>query len=305
VCGTITKEMASSSSESKIHKRFHSWLKASATLEQGNVRETMEDRICISHFAFGPKTFYIFLLLDGHGGAEVADYVQEHFVDSLRNIVIRQNGHRIRECIRESFVHMDKRVRKMKSGSTASLILVVHSPPKKVDVWMANVGDSTIYGVNGDKVRKLSVDHKVTHGQEQKRILDTNSYTIEDGYVCTDSGSMLAVTRALGDREFGDGILPEPTIKRLTTKPDIIIIASDGIWDVMNGKEVWARLNSKKEKKAWRDSAYRINKWRNEQHEQHDNTSLILLYIDWSQLTVDVSVPSTHANTLDIHKSSS
>lgn len=275
-----------------IHKRFQSWLKASATLEQGNVRETMEDRICMSHFVFETKTFYVFLLLDGHGGHEVADYVQEHFTDALRNIVIQKHAHHIRECIRDCFMYMDKRVRKLKSGSTASLVLVVHSLPKKVDVWMANVGDSTIYGVNGDKVRKLSVDHKVTYGQEQKRILDTQSYTIEDGYVCTDRGAMLAVTRALGDHEFGDGILPEPTIKRLTTKPDIIIIASDGIWDVMNGKEVWARLNSKKERKAWRDSAYRINKWRNEQHEQHDNTSLILVYIDWSQLATDVAEPS-------------
>jgi serine/threonine protein phosphatase PrpC len=274
--------------------RFESWLKASATVEKGTRRKHMEDRVMMSSFQFKRKKFYSFLLLDGHGGAEVVDYVREHFTEVLGRYVYRNKGHRLRNAITEAFVEIDHRVKHMSSGTTASLLLIQDNP---LQVWLANVGDSTVYGIveprhpKGEKkapeprvkVRKLSVDHNVKYTSERKRVENAKEYSIRNGYVCTEDGHMLAVTRALGDADFGHLITPQPSIKRIKTPYSIFVLASDGIWDVMDGRELWGQLHPPKERKAWRQSAYRVNTWRNEKYAQHDNTSLILVYVNYDK----------------------
>lgn len=288
--------------------RFQPWLKASATVEKGTRRKNMEDRIVMSSFEFNGKTYYIFLLLDGHGGSEVVNFVQANFADILGRHVIDLNGYNTREAIRRAFVDVDSRVKHMHSGTTASLLLVVDDPNQ---IWLANVGDSTVYGITENKekqkqkkkqkshgkerkkgktksgsrsegvvVRKISTDHNVKYRSEKKRVDEAESYTIRNGYVCTEDGHMLAVTRALGDSDFGHVITPEPTIKRIRSPYSIFVIASDGIWDVMDGRALWEKLHPPRERIAWRQSAYRINRWRNETYAQHDNTSLILVYLN-------------------------
>lgn len=270
--------------EAKQFVKFRPWLKASATVEQGNRRPSMEDRICISKFAYKNKTFFIFLLLDGHAGAQVADFASQHFAEIMGREVIRQGGHHTRIVIKDTFLEVNRLVSHFPSGSTASLLLVIEDkkhPLKRPEIWVANVGDSTVYGVSYESgARKLSVDHNVKVKAEQERILRDGTLAIIDGYVATPSGHMLAVTRALGDSDFGPIVTAEPHIVHVKHPYPLFVLASDGIWDVMNGKEVWQKLNPPKERRAWRDSAYRLNHWRNTTFDQHDNTSLIVVHLD-------------------------
>jgi len=269
---------------SKQFVKFRPWLKASATVEQGNRRPTMEDRICISKFSYKTKTFFIFLLLDGHGGAQVADFASQHFPAIMSREVVRQHGHHIRQVIKQTFVEVNRLVSHFPSGSTASLLLAIEDKKKatqRPDVWVANVGDSTIFGLDHmSGARKLSVDHNVKMKSEQDRILREGSLTIVEGYVCTPMGHMLAVTRALGDADFGPVVTAEPHIVHVKHAYPVFVLASDGIWDVMNGKEVWQKLQPPKERRAWRESAYRLNHWRNTTFDQHDNSSVIVVLVD-------------------------
>lgn len=266
--------------------RFQPWLKASATLEQGNKRSTMEDRVMMSKLEYRKKTYYVFLLCDGHQSDYVADFIQKNFMNIFEHWITEFKGRKIRDVITNTFVEIDKKVAGSSSGSTASLLLIIDSP---MDIWLANVGDSTIYGIiesgskENVKIRKLSVDHNVNHKSERQRIVNGKQHTIEDGYVVTQEGHMLAMTRALGDSDFGDLISPEPSIKRIKSPYTIFALASDGIWDVMNGKALWEKLYPPKERKAWRESAFRVNSWRNKEFDQHDNTSLILVYVNYKE----------------------
>ena len=300
--------------------RFESWLKASATVEKGTRRKYMEDRVMMSNFQFKHKKFYIFLLLDGHGGSEVVDYVREHFTEILGRYVYHNKGHRLREAITNTFVEVDNRVKHMSSGTTASLLFIQDNP---LQVWLANVGDSTVYGIveppknskrrrrrrkknnkksneSKVKIRKLSVDHNVKYTSERKRVEASDDYSIRDGYVCTEDGHMLAVTRALGDSDFGNLITPKPSIKRIKTPYSIFVLASDGIWDVMDGRELWSQLHPPKERQAWRNSAYRVNTWRNEKYSQHDNTSLILVYVNYDKHCAQYGSDKPSTTTLPI-----
>ena len=266
--------------------KFTPWLKASAALSQGNKRKTMEDRIAISKFVYERKgrlkTFYVFLVLDGHSGVVSADFVKDNFVKIMEKHVVKQKGHNIRETIRNTFLEIDSNVKDFDSGTTASLLLVIDSNNGKVpQFWIANVGDSTIFGFDDKSgARKLSMDHNVQMKSERDRILKDEKYSIHNGYVALEDGNMIAMTRSLGDGIFGKNILPDPTIKRLKKKYTIFALASDGVWDVLSSRQMMEILNPPKERKHWRAVAQRLIDFRNSTFEQHDNSSIIIVMID-------------------------
>ena len=168
------------------------------------------------------------------------------------------------------------------SGTTASLLLVIDSNNGKVpQFWIANVGDSTIFGFDDKSgARKLSMDHNVQMKSERDRILKDEKYSIHNGYVALEDGNMIAMTRSLGDGIFGKNILPDPTIKRLKKKYTIFALASDGVWDVLSSRQMMEILNPPKERKHWRAVAQRLIDFRNSTFEQHDNSSIIIVMID-------------------------
>lgn len=293
----------------KSFVKYGKHIRASATVSQGNKRKTMEDRICISNFKYKDKIYSVFLLLDGHGGSDVADLVSKNFTSVMFGFIKQYNGKHIRRVIKDTFLEINRQVSKHDSGTTASLLLAIEEngkeeknektesdkpdkPDKKdvkksrksktrPDIWVANVGDSTVYGIDYEHgARKLTVDHNVSVKAEHARIVQDGSLQINDGYVVTPDGHGLAVTRALGDSAFGSIVTAEPHIVHVRYPFPLFSLASDGLWDVVKGNEVWKRLNPPRERRAWRDSAYRINQWRNETFAQHDNSSLILVYIN-------------------------
>lgn len=63
---------------------------------------------------------------------------------------------------------------------------------------------------------------------------------------CGRVGAQLAVTRAIGDHNLKrDGVIATPTIKRLLIKPKDkwLIIATDGVWDWFEEKDLLAMTN--------------------------------------------------------------
>lgn len=293
------------STDYHFHKKPTPWLKWSADLRQGNVREYMEDRIVLDSFTIDNCTIYVQALLDGHGGSDVVEYVQKQLPIALHHFMKEKSG--VREAIHKTFVHLNQKVQGMEAGTTVSLLCLQHDKKKnKLRCYMANVGDSTVYGVknayayrkyNSKKKRdkalkqestvvRLSVDHKPELVSEQKR-METHKKIykgVDDGYVVNSNGHMLAMTRAIGDPDFGEVVSSEPYIRRLDTQYDIFILASDGLWDVMDHKKVWNEINDPKCLRAWKESAKRLNDLRHSKFEQHDNTSLLLVYVDWEAL---------------------
>ncbi len=265
------------------HMRFNKWLKASATVSKGDQRPNMEDRILISDFTYLGKRYYVFLLMDGHGGEGAVDLVKQEFQHTLVGFLIESRGMRVRSVIQKTFEYLDQLItyHELESGTTASLLLVIDNPKH---IWLANIGDSSVCGIkiqgSAAQVRKLSLDHSVELKGERSRIEQDDDYEIdEDGYVCRGEHA-LAMTRALGDRHLGPLVLPTPTIRRIKVDYDMFVLASDGIWDVMSGRKLWDRIKSGRERRAWRESAWRVNEYRNGKYAQHDNTSLILVYLN-------------------------
>ncbi|VDO34927.1 unnamed protein product [Haemonchus placei] len=182
-----------------------------------------------------------FAVYDGHGGPKASQFAG---INLHKQILQQEDYGNLPEALRKGFLALDEQMRsddEMRddvSGATAVVVLI------KDDVIHSNVGDSrAVVSVCGE-ARPLSFDHKPANEKEAKRILAAGGW-VEFNRV----NGNLALSRALGDFVFkrNDAIPPEQQI--VTAYPDVIsenvtedhefvVLACDGIWDVLSNQEV-------------------------------------------------------------------
>jgi protein phosphatase PTC2/3 len=189
------------------------------------------------------KNSAFFAVYDGHGGSRVAEYAGNHLHERILNQP-SYNGN-IPEAIRKGFLALDEAMLEdedMKeeiAGTTAVCVLI-----RDKKIYTGNVGDSrSIASVRG-RVQNLSYDHKPNNELESKRIIAAGGW-VEFNRV----NGNLALSRALGDFVFKKNeskraeeqivtAFPDVEIKELTNDHEFILLACDGIWDVLSNEEV-------------------------------------------------------------------
>lgn len=190
------------------------------------------------------KDAMFFGVYDGHGGGKIASYVSKH----LHKIILKQPEYQkgdIETAIAKGFLECDETMRTEESlkddmsGSTAITALV-----RDNKVFINNVGDSRcIAGVNGKAVA-LSVDHKPQDEKEHQRIVNAGGF-VEFNRV----NGNLALSRALGDFAFKTNTTlpaeeqvvsscPDIVVREIEDDWDFILLACDGIWDVLTNQDV-------------------------------------------------------------------
>jgi serine/threonine protein phosphatase PrpC len=162
---------------------------------------------------------------------------------------------RLKRAVRQGFLDLDQKLRDMlesdkgddKSGSTAVACLITPS-----HVYLINCGDSRAILVSGNKVVLGTYDHKPINPNERERIQNAGGSVM----IQRVNGS-LAVSRALGDYEYkcveGRGpceqlVSPEPEIyahERNAERDEFVVLACDGIWDVMSNEELKEFVHSR------------------------------------------------------------
>lgn len=82
----------------------------------------------------------------------------------------------------------------------------------------------------------LSVDHKPNSKEERARIESLGGVVVWAGTWRV--GGVLAVSRAFGDRPLKRFVIPTPDTKEelLGHDDEFIVLASDGLWDVMSNQ---------------------------------------------------------------------
>lgn len=140
------------------------------------------------------------------------------------------------------------------SGCTACMVLVT---PRSI--ICANVGDSrcVLYSFAGPDSRKvifsaLTVDHKPDRPDERRRIegrggvvqasvIDRQGRIHPSRVLANRQDGGLAMSRSLGDTESHTaGVIPDPEVKQhmLSEHDQLLVLASDGVWDVMTEEEL-------------------------------------------------------------------
>ena len=113
---------------------------------------------------------------------------------------------------------------------------VVHSGK----IFVANTGDSrSIIVQKGGKSKEMSHDHKPQRDDEARRINSLPGGRIIY-YGRWRVQGVLAVSRAIGDVGLKPYVIADPEVLEATIGPDDIylVLATDGLWDVMKNEEV-------------------------------------------------------------------
>uniref|UniRef100_A0A7S2B8Y2 PPM-type phosphatase domain-containing protein n=1 Tax=Florenciella parvula TaxID=236787 RepID=A0A7S2B8Y2_9STRA len=222
-------------------------------------RTEMEDAHTITPEIPGLTDHALYAVFDGHGGQYAARYASEHLVDELKiapsYIAYVDGGNAdpalLGQALQEAFLNLDSNLRdetramqNERSGCTA--IATVISPSHIV---VANAGDSRSAMQVGSETVALSEDHKPYNAEEKNRIEAAGgcvSMKRVDGE--------LAVSRALGDFQFKDANLdakdtkvtafPDITIVQRSEADEFVILACDGIWDVMTNEQATKQMTS-------------------------------------------------------------
>ncbi|XP_078149118.1 putative protein phosphatase 2C 6 [Carex rostrata] len=217
-------------------------------------------------------TAHFFGVYDGHGGTQVANYCRDRIhlalTEELNKIEAANSKEKINFDLKKkwerAFTHCFQKVDEESMlvapetvGSTALVVLVSSS-----HIIVANCGHSRAVLSRGKQAIPLSLDHKPKREEEYARI------EAEGGKFVLD---LLAMSRSLGDDYLKPWIIPVPEITKLPRAKDdnCLILASDGLWDVVSNEEacdlarkkimVWRKKNgtmaSSENLESYRDRA--------------------------------------------------
>ncbi|CAJ1927307.1 unnamed protein product [Sphenostylis stenocarpa] len=222
-------------------------------------RRTMEDAVMVvpGLVAAGKWCggYDFFAVYDGHGGTLVANACRDRLhlllADELRESA--EKGLDWCEVMCSCFMKMDKEIGVggegdeahddgggNTMGSTAAVVVV-----GKEEIVVANCGDSRAVLCRGGVAVPLSRDHKPDRPDERERI------EAAGGRVINWNGSrvlgVLATSRSIGkiSHDAGDHCMkpfvisqPETQVYARTESDEFVVVASDGLWDVVSNKFV-------------------------------------------------------------------
>lgn len=238
---------------------------------QGWRNRNEDDHILVLDF---DKGFSLFVVCDGHGGSKVAKYFcyrfpillkenelwqKNEYKKAIRDVFVKLDMELLNEDVRKDLVDNPRYAEKKQvqdnnneeyatnpakyAGTTVCGALI-----SKEKLIAFNVGDTCMMIRIGGFQQKVTTEHKPTKKKEKERI-EKAGKTVKKGAI----DGMIKVSRSVGDhyhknyKKVSEKDLEElPWIQRaISCQPQVIIaentdniefviIACDGVWDILN-----------------------------------------------------------------------
>lgn len=208
--------------------------------QQGK-RPYQEDAYCIRQHlnkSNAPETHF-FGLFDGHAGGKCSHHVATNLASTL--VEDEYFSSNLPQAIKRAFYTCNEQFlkiaekAKLHDGSTGLVALI-----RENKLFVANAGDCRAVLVHQGRPIPLSNDHKPTCPDEQKRIAALGGTVVYCMGVAR-VNRVLAVSRAFGNRTLKTVIRPDAELspqRDLVEGDDFLVMASDGLWDVLKNKDV-------------------------------------------------------------------
>jgi serine/threonine protein phosphatase PrpC len=187
-------------------------------------------------------------VFDGHGGGEVSKTVAKSlpayfYKQNLMEDNIPKPNPKYDQYIISTFDNFQNLLnathnKSTSQGSTVCMCVIYEYKNKKIvtSIWS---GDSRAMGCNQKLIAEsLTLDHKPDNPLEINRIKSLGgTVTFEANDVPRING-VLAVSRSLGDFDQKQFVEHKPDINHNICNYKFIVVATDGLWDVMNNQQV-------------------------------------------------------------------
>jgi len=235
-------------------------------------RDRMEDAHCSAQLRrpSGRGTeAYLFGVCDGHGGDQVAKFCARHL--PLAVDAARSRGRTVPDALHESFHGLDRLLQdpacadellELATDEAISREDAAHACGCTVaaccvtdagEVAVANAGDCRVVLSRLGNAIDLSHDHKPSLPIEHARITNAGGRLVErrgikDGKIVARINGGLNVSRTIGDFKYKQNenlppngqmvsCTPEITSFRRTPQDEFLLVACDGIWDVLSSQQ--------------------------------------------------------------------
>jgi len=190
----------------------------------------------------GDPRMSLFSVFDGHVGHECAETARDSFHNILAEVLNEQgweNKTDLREIMVEALLRTDRVLHRFEyEGCTATTAFVWQVGDDRY-LQCGCVGDSLAFLSRDGVCHDLAECHVVANPAEKER-MRAEGHNIKDSQTRING---LSVSRALGDHFVKDsnlGITNAPFICepiKLLPSDNLLIVASDGLWDVVSGQE--------------------------------------------------------------------
>lgn len=218
-------------------------------------REYMEDIIRVVKIKLQRISMcYLVILCDGHAGDACSKYVSQQLPILMelyiKNISPTTSVNDINNLITTCILRLDSMYKTDFSGTTCVFALFINDR-----LFIVNIGDSRcIIGNSKNELKLVTNDHKPNEKKELARIRQNGgNITNIDTYrvYINEEANGLAISRVIGDNHYkGYNIVisnPDIYYRKILRSGEIMILASDGLWDVVTNSEanrfVNARIN--------------------------------------------------------------
>lgn len=213
---------------------------------------------------------FLYMVCDGHSGSDAANFVAANFLRVLNAKLparppsalaspseLESFAEMVRRAVCETFVRMDNdwiaaghmagvQSRMPNAGTTVTAAIVIGHL-----LTVANVGDSSAVLDTGCSILELTGSHRIqTSQEEQARLRGAGCQLAPLGFHLQGPARPnelgvgplrlwpggLCVGRSVGDLDAGPEVVPLPHIRQviLPTDGSRLIVASDGVWDLMS-----------------------------------------------------------------------
>lgn len=208
-------------------------MKVFAKSDIGKAREMNQD----AYYASQPsETVGLYIVADGMGGYNGGEVASTLAVTTAKNYIennfaqIEHTREKIEELVKNAIEYANmvvyeksKKVKMLEGmGTTMEVALV-----KDNRVYIGHVGDSRIYRIRKNFIRKLTTDHSYV-----EKLVKDGTITREEA-LHHPKKNML--TKALGCTSF---VEPDTMVKGFL-KDDILVITSDGLTNMVKDEEIY------------------------------------------------------------------
>ena len=241
------------------------------------------------------EQIHFFGVFDGHGGADAAHHCQETMHERLKEAILAScpratmeraatmgrgflddqtfseleasicSSETFSNALAQAFKVTDEEFAKL-SGDEEELALVgttaVVTLLSSQSIYVANAGDSRAVLLRNGTAMALTDDHKAAREDETARV------EAAGGQILFWNGvrvmGLLAVSRAIGDHSLRPYVIadPEVTVMNRHVGDELLVMASDGLWDVITNQEACSLakkcLLRARQKGSTRENAARV-----------------------------------------------
>ena len=217
-------------------------MKGYAKTDIGKAREKNQDYYYIPS---SQDDLQLFILADGMGGYNGGEVASKLATESLKKYTqnnfesIEKSKEKILELIGNAMEYANmvvyeksKEEKELEGmGTTLEVCLIYNNK-----VYLGHVGDSRIYRIRKEVIRKLTKDHSYV-----QQLVEDGNITREEA---TNHPKKNMLTKALGCTPY-----VEPDIRaRNVEKGDIIIMCSDGLTNMVTEQEIFEAVKENAEK---------------------------------------------------------